>query len=102
MAAKSGAVDFVTPRVKVLSAPRGKERAGEKDEQAEGWIRALRPFVRVVVAVYAVAILWFIWMTKQLTFASFLRDPIFAGYSAAVVVYILSRFVFAQFYRPFP
>ena len=62
--------------------------------------RVLRIALKVVIGVYAVAILGFVWLTKDLTFATFARDPIFASYSIAVVIYVLGRFVFALFYRP--
>ena len=58
--------------------------------------------VAAVIAVYAVAILGFVWLTKDLTFATLTRDPLFAGYSIAVVIYVLGRFVGALFYRPVP
>lgn len=58
--------------------------------------------MQLLVALYAAAILAFIWLTKQMTFASFARDPLFTGYSIAVVFYLLSRFAFALFYRPVP
>ena len=65
-------------------------------------IRALRATLRLVVVVYAVAILGFIWVTKDLTFATLARDPLFAGYSVAVVLYVLGRFVASAFYRAVP
>ena len=55
-----------------------------------------------IVAVYVAAILFFVWLTRDLSFATFTRDPVFAGYSLAVVTYVLARFVLALFYRPFP
>ena len=64
--------------------------------------RVLRIALKVVIGVYAAAILGFVWLTKDLTFATFARDPIFASYSIAVVIYVLGRFVFALFYRPTP
>ena len=63
---------------------------------------ALRVVLKAVVAVYAVAILVFIWLTKDLTFATLARDPIFASYSIAVVLYVFGRFVFGLFYRAAP
>jgi hyaluronan synthase len=89
------AVETVTARAQILQST--STRDGRP-----WWVRVVRPAVRLVIALYAIAILVFIWMTKGLTFASFLRDPLFAGYSVAVVIYILSRFVFGLFYRPFP
>jgi hyaluronan synthase len=65
--------------------------------------RGTRWFVRVlqvVVDVYVTAILCFVWLTRDLSFATFVRDPVFAGYSLAVVTYVLARFAFAMFYRP--
>jgi hyaluronan synthase len=58
--------------------------------------------LRIVVVVYSVALLGFVWLTKDLTFATLQRDPLFAGYSIAVVIYVLGRFVAALFYRPVP
>ncbi|HVE45967.1 MAG TPA: glycosyltransferase [Acidimicrobiales bacterium] len=64
--------------------------------------RLLRGILKVVVAAYAVLILGFIWLTKDLTFATLGRDPLFASYSIAVVFYVLGRFVLALFYRSAP
>ena len=64
--------------------------------------RAPRALLRAVVVVYSSAILYFVWLSRDLTFATFARDPLFAGYSIAVVCYVLSRFVIALFYRPSP
>jgi hyaluronan synthase len=62
----------------------------------------LRGLLKAVIVVYAVAILGFVWMTKDLTFATLSRDPLFASYSIAVVIYVLGRFVLALFYRSVP
>lgn len=62
----------------------------------------LRALLRLIVLAYAMAILGFVWITKDLTVASFIRDPLFAWYSIAVVFYILSRFLFSLFYRRVP
>ena len=64
--------------------------------------QAARWALRVLIAVYALLILGFVWLTKDLTFATLTRDPLFAGYSIAVVIYVLGRFVFSMFYRPVP
>jgi hyaluronan synthase len=61
-----------------------------------------RRLVQAVAAVYAAGILWMVWLSRELTFASLARDPLFAGYSIAVVIYVLGRFVTALFYRPRP
>jgi hyaluronan synthase len=59
-----------------------------------------RLLVQVVAVAYGAAILWFVWLSRGLTFASLTRDPLFAWYSIAVVIYVLGRFVVALFYRP--
>jgi hyaluronan synthase len=64
--------------------------------------RLLRGVLKAAIVVYAAAILGFVWLTKDLTFATLARDPLFASYSIAVVVYVLGRFVLALFYRPVP
>jgi len=58
--------------------------------------------LQAMIAVYAAAILLFVWLTKDLTFATLRKDPVFAGYSIAVVFYVLGRFVASAFYRPVP
>ena len=65
-------------------------------------VRLLRRLLQAMIVVYAVAILGFVWLTRGLTFATLTRDPVFAGYSIAVVLYVLGRFVGALFYRPVP
>ena len=62
----------------------------------------LRSVLRVVIFLYAFGILAFIWLTKDLTFASLADDPVFAAYSLAVMFYVLGRFVLAMFYRSVP
>ncbi|MEY2567902.1 MAG: hyaluronan synthase [Actinomycetota bacterium] len=64
--------------------------------------RVLSAVLRAVIVVYAIGLLGFVWLTKDLTFATLRRDPLFAGYSIAVVIYVLGRFVAAFFYRPVP
>jgi hyaluronan synthase len=56
--------------------------------------------LRVVILGYAVAILYAIWMARELTIAGLTRDPLFATYSIAVLCYVLGRFALALFYRP--
>lgn len=65
-------------------------------------VTILRRLLQGVIAVYAAVILVFVWLTRDMTFATFTGDPIFAGYSIAVVLYVLGRFVGALFYRPVP
>lgn len=63
--------------------------------------RTPRAILRAIIVIYSAAILYFVWLSRDLTFATFARDPLFAGYSIAVVCYVMSRFVIALFYRPF-
>lgn len=62
--------------------------------------RSLRILAQVVALVYAIAILFFVYLARDLTIASLARDPLFGGYSLAVVLYVLGRFAFALMYRP--
>ena len=64
--------------------------------------RLLSGLLKAVVVVYAAMVLGFIWLTKDLTFATLTRDPLFAGYSIAVVLYVFGRFLLALFYRSAP
>ena len=65
-------------------------------------VTVVRGLLKAVIVCYAVAILGFVWLTKDLTFATLSRDPLFATYSIAVVVYVLGRFLLALFYRSVP
>lgn len=60
----------------------------------------LRWLVQAVAAIYALLILGFVYLARDLTFASLAADPLFAGYSLAVVCYVLGRFLLAFAYRP--
>ncbi|HET7488436.1 MAG TPA: glycosyltransferase [Acidimicrobiales bacterium] len=64
--------------------------------------RMLHGLLKAVIVVYAVLVLGFVWLTKDLTFATLRRDPLFASYSIAVVIYVLGRFAFSLFYRSKP
>lgn len=66
------------------------------------WRNIGQALTRGMILCYAGAILAFVWFTKQLAFASLARDPMFAGYSIAVVIYLMARFVLAFLYRPVP
>ena len=65
-------------------------------------VGVLRGLLKAVIVCYAAVILGFVWLTKDLTFATLARDPLFASYSIAVVIYVLGRFLLALFYRPVP
>lgn len=73
--------------------PRSRERE---------WHGPIGVAVRTVVFVYALFIFWFLWITKDLTIASLVRDPWFTAYSVAVVCYLLTRFFISLAYRPWP
>ena len=62
----------------------------------------LKIVYRILVVVYGTVIVGFVWLTKDLTFATLAKDPVFAAYSISVVLYVLGRFVVALFYRPVP
>jgi hyaluronan synthase len=67
------------------------------------WLVAtLGVVLKALIVLYAIGIFGFIWVTKNLTFASLSRDPLFAAYSIAVVLYVLGRFAIALLYRPVP
>ena len=62
----------------------------------------LRVAVQVIVAAYMIGLLALVWLARDLTFAALTRDPLFAGYSIAVVTYVIGRFFIALLYRPVP
>ncbi|HVL80768.1 MAG TPA: glycosyltransferase [Actinomycetota bacterium] len=74
-----------------------RHKVEESDSRAR-WGRWVHP----ILLAYSAAILGFVWLTKDLTVHGVVHDPLFAGYSVAVVVYILARFAFSLFYRPVP
>ena len=72
-------------------------------EDRPGWaLRALRRAFQAVILAYAAAIIVFIWTVKDLTISLLSQEPLFAGYSLAVSLYVLGRFVGALFYRSVP
>ncbi|CAN5197662.1 glycosyltransferase family 2 protein [soil metagenome] len=62
----------------------------------------LRTIYRILIACYGIAIMSFVWLTKDLTFSTLAKDPLFTAYSISVVLYVIGRFIFALFYRPVP
>ena len=62
----------------------------------------VRATARVIGAVYMVALLALIWLSRDLTFARLATDPLYATYSLAVVAYVLGRFVVSLAYRAVP
>jgi hyaluronan synthase len=73
---------------------------GHDDVRLQGWDGVAGRIVQAVIVAYGVAILFFVWMTKDMTIASLRQDPLFAAYTISVLIYILARFVVAMFYRP--
>ena len=56
--------------------------------------------LQLVCVVYALVLVYWIWMAKNLAVELLLRDPVFYGYSILVTAYCLARFFLAPFYRP--
>lgn len=83
----------MTTLVDPAAIPRTQERP---------WRGPVGTIVRAFVTLYSLAILWFLWTTKDLTLASLHRDPLFAAYSVAVMCYLLTRFALSLMYRPWP
>lgn len=61
-----------------------------------------RRLLQLVGIVYIAIVLLFVWLGRELTFANLAQDPLFAGYSIAVVTYVFGRFVVSLLYRPVP
>lgn len=59
-----------------------------------------RGALRAAILAYALAVLALIWLARNQTIGTLARDPVFAGYSLAVVFYVLGRFLLAALYRP--
>ena len=78
------------------SLPRSSHKPNEKVR------RILHSALQATVCIYMALILGFVWLTRDLTFATLEQDPVFAIYSIAVVLYVLGRFITALFYRPVP
>lgn len=58
--------------------------------------------LQLVCIVYGIALLYWIWMAKDLSVGLVLHDPVFGTYSLLVTLYVLARFMLAPFYRPTP
>lgn len=78
------------------AAPR-PETAFEETEQP--WTGLGGRLVQAVILVYGIALLGFVWLTKDFAVASLRSDPLFAGYSVCVTIYVISRFAVSLFYR---
>ena len=81
------------------------------DETAAGLPQPLRTspvlkvatrVVQVVCVVYALFLVYWIWLAKSLAVSLLLEDPVFYSYSLIVTVYCLCRFFLAPYYRATP
>jgi hyaluronan synthase len=70
------------------------------EDAEQGWTGPWGRAVQVLIVTYALGLLLFVWLTKDMAVASLRSDPLFAGYSIAVTLYVLSRFALSLFYRP--
>ncbi len=66
------------------------------------WVRLSGRVLQAVCLVYALALLYWIWLAKDVTFSLLLADPLFYTYSVLVTIYVLGRFLLAPLYRPVP
>ena len=58
--------------------------------------------IQLVCLVYALFLVYWIWIAKDLTLSLLVRDPVFYAYSLLVTTYVCSRFFLALFYRATP
>ncbi len=58
--------------------------------------------LQVVCVLYAAALLWWLWLAKELSVTALFEDPLVYGYSIVITAYILARFAFGLLYRPTP
>ncbi len=58
--------------------------------------------LQVVCVLYAAALLWWLWLAKELSVSALFEDPLVYGYTVVITAYILARFAFGLLYRPTP
>ena len=58
--------------------------------------------LQVVCVLYAAALLWWLWLAKELSVTALFEDPLVYGYSIVITAYILARFALGLLYRPTP
>jgi hyaluronan synthase len=88
--------------LEIMKTPRRKGRPSDElvsNYSKSRWLKWINWSVRMVILTYAMTILGFLWLTKDMTLATLSRDPLFAGYSIGVIFYVLSRFLLSIFYR---
>lgn len=63
-------------------------------------VRGATRALQIVSVLYAVALLYWIWIAKDSGLAALFHDPLFYAYSLLVTFYVLMRFILAPLYRP--
>ena len=58
--------------------------------------------LQLVCVLYAAALLWWLWLAKELSVTALFEDPFVYGYSIVITAYILARFALGLLYRPTP
>ena len=58
--------------------------------------------LQLVCVLYAAALLWWLWLAKELSVTALFEDPFVYGYSVVITAYILARFALGLLYRPTP
>jgi hyaluronan synthase len=87
----------------VVFEPIDESRAGLPEAFRDSlWARAAIRVLQAVCIAYGVVLLYVVWLAKDITIASLMRDPVFGGYSFLVTCYVLARFSLAPLYRPTP
>jgi hyaluronan synthase len=66
------------------------------------FVRLTTRVIQVACLAYCAALLYWIWLAKDVSLTLFLRDPVFYTYSIVITGYIVARFALAGFYRPTP
>lgn len=64
--------------------------------------RGVARALQLVCILYAIVLLYWIWIAKDTGLAAFFNDPFFYAYSLCVTFYVAARFLIAPFYRPTP
>ncbi|HEY2870116.1 MAG TPA: glycosyltransferase [Gaiellales bacterium] len=91
------------PSDAIAFQPIDESRAGLPDGLRDSlWARAAIRVLQAVCIAYSAALLYVVWLAKDITIASLARDPVFGGYSFLVTLYVLARFSLAPLYRPTP
>ena len=95
---------LVEPALKPVAFSPMDESTGGLDEHLRGSraVSVISRILQVVCILYGIALLYWIWMAKDLSVDTIFHDPVFGTYSVLVTLYVLLRFVLAPFYRPTP